>query len=98
MLNTGETWRFEVRDAQADRVFLVKECDCGVRTWVAMAPGADGRWHVTTTLTPGHYRLRYFRAEGSTFFNAGATGLVGHRVAGDDPMVTFDSPGSLVAV
>lgn len=94
----GETWRFELHDARADRVFLVTDREGGFSTWVAMDRETDDQWAVVTDLLPGHYRVRYFRSEGQTFFNAGSAGLVGHRVAGDDPAVTLESLRILEAV
>ncbi|MFA9477635.1 hypothetical protein ACERK3_04930 [Phycisphaerales bacterium AB-hyl4] len=97
-MDAGEKWRFELQDARADRIFLVKERDGGFSSWIAMDQVKEGHWEAVTDLPPGHYRMRYFRAEGQTFFNAGSSGLVGERIAGDDPAVTLDSLRPLVAV
>lgn len=83
MKDAGETWTFEIRDPQADRIYLVKESEAGFSSWIEMDRVAPDRWTVTTTLRPGHYRLRYFRAEGTTYFNGGSSGLVGRRVSSD---------------
>ena len=84
----GETWVFEVVSGRADQVFLMQEWD-GRSHWVPMQPdpAEPGGWRLTVRLAPGRFRFRYYIAEGPLFINAGATGLVALRVAGDDPGV-----------
>lgn len=87
MMQQGEKWKFQLTNAKADRVYLVKECLDGISSWLEMAPAPDGHWEAVTTLTPGAYRFNYFTVEGDTFFNGGSVGLTSARIEGDDPHV-----------
>lgn len=94
MDRSGETWRFEVRDRPADRVYLVTSYDGGGSSWTAMQSIAPGDWELTTHLAPGRYRFRYVIGEGSTYLNNGTFGLKAQRVGGDadgrEPAVIVD--------
>lgn len=83
----GETWRFQVRDPEAEQVFLVRYSEQGMSAWTPMAPLGGGVWEVVVHLDPGQYRFGYFRCEGTAYFNGGTFGLCAERVAGPDPRV-----------
>lgn len=92
-IHTGETWRFQVECPGAERVYLVRETEEGSSTWIEMhaSPGSRGnQWEATHHLSPGRYRFRYFRADGSTYLNCGSHGLLGERVGDVDPQVSID--------
>ena len=85
----GETWRFRVNCPHAERVYLVKDYNGG-KLWVLMTPQGQSNWAVKTTLTPGRYRMTYFIAEGTTYFNGGSFGLTGTRLSQPDPDVIVE--------
>ncbi len=88
----GETWRFEVSCPHAERIFLVKESHGG-KSWLPMTPKSQGSWTIDDWLLPGRYRMTYFIAEGTTYFNGGSFGLVGTRVGPSDPDVFVEYLG-----
>lgn len=83
----GETWRFQVCEPSAERVFLVRYGEQGMSLWTPMKPIQPGVWEVTLHLDAGCYRFGYFTCEGSAFFNGGSFGLCAERVSGADPRV-----------
>ena len=84
----GETWRFQVSEPGADRVFLVRYGEGGMSFWMPMSPVRPGVWEASVRLDAGSYRFGYFTCEGSAFFNGGSFGLCAERVAGADPDVS----------
>ena len=87
----GETWKFEVRCPGAERVYLVREAECGSSAWIEMRPIGRGDWEITHRLGPGRYRFRYFRADGMTYLNCGSHGLSGRCVDGADGSVEVEA-------
>ncbi len=87
----GETWQFQVRDQQAERVYLVRYTEEGLSLWTAMEPLRPGVWESIMHLSPGQYRFAYFTCEGNAFFNGGTFGLSGHRLSDADPHVQVAS-------
>jgi 1,4-alpha-glucan branching enzyme len=83
----GEQWMFRVYEPRADHVYLVKDYEDGPSSWVPMNRAERGWWELTLTLMPGRYRVRYFIAEGSTFYNCGGFGLVAQRAQPRDSQV-----------
>lgn len=88
--HVGETWRFEVTDSHAERVYLVREAQDGGSCWITMQAQTGGRWSTTAELGPGRYRFRYFTAEGEAYYNGGTFGLRGQRVDAADPLVSVE--------
>jgi 1,4-alpha-glucan branching enzyme len=86
----GENWQFEVFCPGAERVFLVREAENGATVWIAMHHVGRGQWTAEHNLAPGRYRFRYFRGEGTTYFNCGNYGLTGTRLGEPVPDVTVD--------
>ncbi len=82
----GETWCFKVNCPHAERVYLVKEHPGG-KSWELMTSQGLGNWAVEARLIPGRYRMTYFIAEGTTYFNGGSFGLAGTRLGKPDPDV-----------
>jgi hypothetical protein len=85
----GETWQFEVNCPHAERVYLVKDYHDG-KSWILMTSKGRGNWSVKTRLPPGRYRMTYFTAEGTAYFNGGSFGLTGTRLGPNDPGVTVE--------
>lgn len=84
----GETWRFQVRDRHAERVYLVRYNEEGMSLWTAMQQVEPTVWEVHVHLAPGRYRFAYFTCEGDAFFNGGTFGLSGQRIGAPDPQVS----------
>lgn len=91
MNDNGELWRFEAQCAGAEKVYLVRESDNGASAWIEMQPLGRGLWEVEHRLPAGHYRFRYFRAEGTTFLNCGNHGLTGERITDGSGQVFVES-------
>lgn len=74
-----EHWHYTVAPKHADVVYLVVDCPTMPSRWVPMQPREDlpGHWSVTTEITPGRTRVRYFVAEGKAYLNCGDVGLHG---------------------
>ena len=87
----GETWRFQVRDHHAERVYLVRYSEEGFSLWMAMEQAEPGVWQSHMHLAPGCYRFGYFTSEGTAFFNGGTFGLSGERISDPDPQVTVSA-------
>ncbi len=85
----GETWRFSVHCSQAEHVYLVKDSMVG-KSLELMVPQGLGNWAVEARLIPGRYRMTYFIAEGTTYFNGGSFGLTGTRLGEPDPDVIVE--------
>jgi hypothetical protein len=86
----GEMWEFAVDCRDAAQVFLVKQCEEGLSSWIQMKQTSPGRWRVLAHLLPGRYRFKYFKAEGQTFLNCGTFGLVCQRHEGEDERVVVE--------
>jgi 1,4-alpha-glucan branching enzyme len=56
---------FELLCPDAQQVFLVGDFNGWSTTATPMQPAADGHWHLTHALAPGHYRFSYFVIEKS---------------------------------
>jgi hypothetical protein len=85
----GETWYFKVNCPHAERVYLVKE-HSGGKSWVLMTTKGQSNWAIETRLKPGRYRMTYFIAEGTMYFNGGSFGLTGTRLTEHDPDVIVE--------
>ncbi len=85
----GETWRFKVNCPHAERVYLVKESQGG-KMWLEMTTRSQGEWTLQDRLLPDRYRMSYFIAEGTTYFNGGSFGLTGTRLSQPDPDVIIE--------
>lgn len=86
----GETWRFEVEHQRAESVYLVQESAEGVSSWLPMRAVSPGNWELRHCVDRGHYRFRYYTAEGSLFINCGSIGLVAQRVSDIDSAVIIE--------
>ncbi len=88
---TGELWRFNVNCGRAERVYLVRESAEGVSHWLPMSgPQDDGTWQLLHRVGPGHYRFRYYTAEGTLFINCGSDGLTAECLSDRDPAVRVE--------
>lgn len=89
---SSETWQFTVRPGQADRVYLVIDGPTMPSRWLAMHPMDDqpGVWTMTTEISPGRTRVRYFTEEKGAFLNCGNLGLLGKRTSKRSPVVQID--------
>ena len=83
----GETWRFQVREPKADRVFLVRYTRQGMSVWTAMKRVQPGVWEVMLHLRAGQYHFGYFTCEGVAYFNGGTYGLAAQRLSDVDARV-----------
>lgn len=68
----------------------MQESSEGVSSWLPMNPVSQGKWELRHPVGPGHYRFRYYTAEGSLFINCGSTGLTAKRVSSPDPAVVIE--------
>lgn len=95
----GETWRFMIRTAPAQQVFLAVDGPTMPCRWLEMLLTADqpSTWQLETTLPPGRYRLRYYTVENGTYLNCGAHGITGERISMPDPAVQIDDWVGLAA-
>ena len=75
----------------AESVYLVQESAEGVSSWLPMSPAKNtGKWELRHSVGQGHFRFRYYTAEGSLFINCGSAGLDARRVSPPDPSVIID--------
>lgn len=87
---TGESWRFEVTCANADRVYLVNQIHDIGKNCLPMVPLGRDVWGIELNLLPGRYKMGYYTLEGRTFFNGGSFGLTSTRSSKPDPRVIVE--------
>jgi 1,4-alpha-glucan branching enzyme len=87
---SGAVWRFHVSCPNADRVYLVQRMNGINKHWLPMLPSGQDAWELDIELSPGHYEVSYFSAEGDTYFNGSSYGLTATSLGENDPRVIVE--------